>query len=474
MKKILIAFITIIALATGYKAEAQQGISFNTFYTELSPHGRWVNYPDYGQVWIANARGFEPYANNGHWVFTSYGWTWVSDYSWGWAPFHYGRWTYINSYGWAWIPGYEWAPAWVSWCNYDGYYGWAPLGPGMGFNSGFNSIPMNRWRFVRHQYINNANVYRHYERPVRNVNNVTIINNTQVNNNVTYLAGPQRQEVERLTRKKIETKEIAFTPAAGKTEVDKKQVRLYRPDAAGTQNTMPVEQLKKEELSQPAAVPQKQRDKTVTDLVKPLPAKEGVANPATGSQPVNQNATELQLKREQRVQELRKKETAPLTDAGAQKQAVEQQQAIDQQRLQQQLDLNRQRAEQRVNQPQAVDQQRIERQNTLNRQQAAKQANQQQAAEQQRIQRQNELDRQRAERQQAADEQRLQQQRIQQQNELNRQRQAEQQRQRQQQLQQQRSEQQQIRNQQRVLPQSNPAPQPTQPVRPLKKGKGAL
>ena len=106
-----------VLLSAGYKAQSQPGfgnIGFNTFYTELSPYGQWINNADYGQVWVSNENGFEPYSNNGHWDFTSYGWMWVSDYSWGWAPFHYGRWAYLPAYGWAWVPGYEWAPAWVS------------------------------------------------------------------------------------------------------------------------------------------------------------------------------------------------------------------------------------------------------------------------------------------------------------------------------------------------------------------------
>jgi len=43
---------------------------------------------------------------------TDDGMTWVSDYNWGWAPFHYGRWDYNDSYGWFWIPDNEWGPAW--------------------------------------------------------------------------------------------------------------------------------------------------------------------------------------------------------------------------------------------------------------------------------------------------------------------------------------------------------------------------
>ena len=61
-----------------------RGVSFNVFYNELRPHGRWINNGRYGRVWVPNAgRNFHPYATNGYWVMTDYGNTWVSDYSWG-------------------------------------------------------------------------------------------------------------------------------------------------------------------------------------------------------------------------------------------------------------------------------------------------------------------------------------------------------------------------------------------------------
>ncbi len=62
---------------------------------------------------------------HGYWALTDYGNTWVSDYPWGWAAFHYGRWHFDKYYGWEWIPGHVWGPAWVSWRHGGGYYGWA-------------------------------------------------------------------------------------------------------------------------------------------------------------------------------------------------------------------------------------------------------------------------------------------------------------------------------------------------------------
>jgi len=54
---------------------------------------------------------FAPYASGGHFVMSDYGWTWASDYDWGWAPFHYGRWLVVGGHGWCWLPGTVWGPA---------------------------------------------------------------------------------------------------------------------------------------------------------------------------------------------------------------------------------------------------------------------------------------------------------------------------------------------------------------------------
>ena len=85
-----------------------QELSYQSFYDELAPYGRWIDYPGYGFVWMPNVDPyFKPYASNGHWVYSDMGWTWASDYSWGWATFHYGRWFNDPAYGWMWVPGHE-------------------------------------------------------------------------------------------------------------------------------------------------------------------------------------------------------------------------------------------------------------------------------------------------------------------------------------------------------------------------------
>lgn len=205
------AFLVIIFLAVGsisQKTWAQPNVGWSQddFYNELSPYGDWMDYPSYGQVWRPRVDAdFQPYATDGRWEMTEYGNTWVSDYPWGWAPFHYGRWLFDDSYGWIWIPGNEWGPAWVSWRSGGGYYGWAPLGPGMGIDININ-IPYNYWVFVPEIYIRNPRVYS-YCVPRNRINNIfggtAYINNYYRYNNRAYVYGPNRRDLERITRNRI-------------------------------------------------------------------------------------------------------------------------------------------------------------------------------------------------------------------------------------------------------------------------------
>ena len=102
----------------------------------LGPYGQWVDTgsgPNDGRAWRPDpdvvGEDFQPYATGGRWVYSDWGWTWESDYPWGWVPFHYGRWALTPSWGWVWYPGAVWAPAWVDWRFGGGYIGWAPLPP---------------------------------------------------------------------------------------------------------------------------------------------------------------------------------------------------------------------------------------------------------------------------------------------------------------------------------------------------------
>ena len=90
------------------------------FKATLDPYGQWVRRRErtapFGNP-IAGVVGsdFQPYVTRGSLGLRQRRIHWMSDYDWGWAPFHYGRWAWIAGRGWCWIPGRTYAGAWVSW-----------------------------------------------------------------------------------------------------------------------------------------------------------------------------------------------------------------------------------------------------------------------------------------------------------------------------------------------------------------------
>ncbi|MGN6234586.1 DUF6600 domain-containing protein [Dyella sp.] len=118
-------------------------------YEDLDRYGQWQSDDAYGQVWYPAtvASDWAPY-RDGHWAYVApWGWTWIDDAPWGFAPYHYGRW--INVGGrWGWIPGPRelravYSPALVAFVGGNGWsvsvgagapIGWFPLGPGDFYN----------------------------------------------------------------------------------------------------------------------------------------------------------------------------------------------------------------------------------------------------------------------------------------------------------------------------------------------------
>ncbi len=192
-------------------------VSTDVFYTTLSPYGEWVQVDSYGRVWRPSPTvvgvGFRPYGPGGHWVHTDYGWSYESDWAWGWAPFHYGRWHLDPGYGWVWVPGNAWAPAWVSWRYGGGYVGWAPLPP-VG-----STIVIEEhhpyWCFVETRYLVTRDVY-HYAVPMQNYHvafSATVAIQQKMSYGSTHWSsGPPAAQISRETGQPIHTASITPPP----------------------------------------------------------------------------------------------------------------------------------------------------------------------------------------------------------------------------------------------------------------------
>ncbi len=150
--------------ASGRSPGSQVDVSY--FYESLSPYGQWFQEPSYGWCWTPYdvSADWRPYSD-GHWVYTDYGWSWAANESWGWAPYHYGRWFFDDSYGWVWVPGTDWAPAWVAWRYGDDYVGWAPLPPRAGWDASIGlrfadagAIRPDEWCFVPRPHLLDGNL----------------------------------------------------------------------------------------------------------------------------------------------------------------------------------------------------------------------------------------------------------------------------------------------------------------------------
>jgi hypothetical protein len=244
MKRILLMTALVVlatlggSLRNSASAQVNVDISYQNFYDELDPYGDWIDYPEYGYVWVpreSRGGGFRPYETNGHWVWTDdYEWMWVSDYSWGWAPFHYGRWFNDPYYGWVWVPGYEWSPAWVAWRDGGDYYGWAPLRPGFNISISIGSYnpPVDYWVFAPRRYISSPRIYDYCMDRGRNVtiiNHTTIINNYGGNRRTNvYINGPRRNDAERYAGR-INPVRFREASSASGSRFRNNEVSLYRP-----------------------------------------------------------------------------------------------------------------------------------------------------------------------------------------------------------------------------------------------------
>ena len=125
-----------------------------TGFDALDAAGDWQHSDEYGEVWFPTSlpADWAPY-RQGRWNWVPpWGWTWIDDQPWGFAPSHYGRWALFGQ-RWGWVLGGfvadpVYAPALVAFLGTPGIglsyaegtgpaIGWFPLAPGETYRPGY-------------------------------------------------------------------------------------------------------------------------------------------------------------------------------------------------------------------------------------------------------------------------------------------------------------------------------------------------
>lgn len=254
-------------------------------YEDLDSYGTWVYHKRYGRIWHPTlvAVDWAPY-RFGHWSWIEpWGWTWVDNTPWGFAPYHYGRWISLES-NWYWVPGpvrtrAVYAPALVAFVGNKNFsvkvamgakptpaVAWFPLAPGEVYVPSYH-VSENYFVNVNKSNTTINNTY------VTNVyNNQTTINNISYQNQtapkaITAISKEAFAKSENVAAQKLvipqeQTFEAPIHQTASvtpvKNSVEREQKTLVQPPKESTSQSvvtlsepppMPVEFEKKQELS---------------------------------------------------------------------------------------------------------------------------------------------------------------------------------------------------------------------------------
>lgn len=160
-------------------------------YQQLDEYGNWDTHVEHGAIWYPRgvSSGWAPY-RDGHWVWVSpWGWTWVDRSPWGFAPYHYGRWTFVGR-RWGWVPG-RWehhhravyAPALVAFIGLG--RGNVSVGISVGSQRHHDFGPSVSWFPLGPGEVYRPH-YHHSDRYIRNLNQNIVVNNTTIIQNNHY------------------------------------------------------------------------------------------------------------------------------------------------------------------------------------------------------------------------------------------------------------------------------------------------
>lgn len=294
--------------------QTQRVTNVESFYEPLDRYGDWIQTDDYGYVFRPEAsrrNDWRPYTD-GRWAHSGHGWTWESNEDFGWATYHYGRWTRVERAGWVWVPGREWGPGWVSWRRGKDECGWAPLPPESRGRHSFTAtvdrdydIGPSAYVFIALSNFGARSYAPVIERPERNVaiinqtvNVTNITYNNTTNNTVVYNGGPNYDVIRARSKQPVDNVKVNFVaqaPAGDRGKIANlrqgNNFQIAAPPASVAANTVPPRV--KERLGKPkedkgwAGVDPAQAQKVKQEIAatsterprRPRPDA-GVANPA--------------------------------------------------------------------------------------------------------------------------------------------------------------------------------------------------
>jgi hypothetical protein len=204
-----------------------------TGYEDLDQYGAWSDDREYGPLWAPRhvPSGWVPY-RDGRWTWVSpWGWTWVDNAPWGYAPFHYGRWVIVNQ-RWCWAPGRNigrpvWAPALVGWIGGSNWQlsfgsrtqapaqGWYPLGPRHSYVPSYRAPEghlryINRWAQPDHR---DGRRDGHWDHDRRTMVGLTVVPQAQFNQRGTVVVPNVPRAV--VPPVVLQTAPVATPPAPG-------------------------------------------------------------------------------------------------------------------------------------------------------------------------------------------------------------------------------------------------------------------
>lgn len=227
-------------------------------FSDLRFYGSWYELHPYGWVWRpVVVAGWTP-MTLGHWVWTSYGWMWLS-----YDPFdvtyHYGFWSYDFALGWVWIPDTIWAPVRCDWLLHDDYISWCPMPPpNVRYKDPWDSGRVDPWVTVPSRKFKDTQVAQ-YRVPARF--------KSETSHRYTRREPPEPSLIERSTGKPLVVTDVHLDqPVTGSQQITR--IVLPPDEQAIVERERANPGFKSQPTDRPASKPAREDDGTSNDQQK--------------------------------------------------------------------------------------------------------------------------------------------------------------------------------------------------------------